>query len=41
MPREAEAKWSAAAKDLHRQWWENRIARQREIDASIAAKAEN
>ena len=25
---------------LHRQWWEQRIARQREIDASIAARAE-
>ena len=26
--------------ELHRQWWEQRIARQREIDASIAARAE-
>ncbi|HOZ46254.1 MAG TPA: site-specific DNA-methyltransferase [Candidatus Hydrogenedentes bacterium] len=26
--------------DLHRQWWELRIARQKEIDASIAAKAD-
>ena len=26
--------------DLHRRWWEARIARQQEIDASIAAKAE-
>ncbi len=26
--------------NLHRQWWEARIARQREIDASIAAKAD-
>ena len=25
---------------LHAQWWEQRIARQREIDASIAAKAD-
>jgi len=25
---------------LHQEWWEARIARQREIDASIAAKAE-
>ena len=24
---------------MHRQWWEARIARQREIDASIAANA--
>jgi adenine-specific DNA-methyltransferase len=28
------------AKDLHQQWWQLRIARQQEIDASIAAKAE-
>ncbi|OTE98325.1 hypothetical protein B1R29_36105, partial [Pseudomonas aeruginosa] len=40
IPREAEAKWSDAAKKLHAQWWEQRIARQKEIDASIAAKAE-
>src|SRR4029078_12043828 len=32
--------WSDAAKKLHSQWWEARIARQKEIDASIAAKAE-
>jgi adenine-specific DNA-methyltransferase len=40
IPREASDKWPAAAKDLHRQWWQQRIARQKEIDASIAAKAE-
>lgn len=40
IPREADAKWSDAAKKLHADWWEQRIARQREIDASIAAKAE-
>jgi adenine-specific DNA-methyltransferase len=38
IPREAGADWSQEAKDLHTQWWEARIARQREIDASIAAK---
>ena len=27
-------------KKLHAEWWEARIARQKEIDASIAAKAE-
>ena len=27
-------------KALHAEWWEARIARQKEIDASIAAKAE-
>jgi len=40
IPREADAKWSAEAKKLHTDWWQQRIARQREIDASIAAKAE-
>ncbi len=40
IPREAEEKWSKQAKDLHKQWWQQRIARQKEIDASIAAKAE-
>ncbi len=28
------------AKKLHQQWWQERIARQKEIDASIAANAE-
>ena len=32
--------WEPAATDLHARWWEARMARQREIDASIAAKAE-
>ena len=32
--------WDARPTDLHRQWWEARIARQRGIDASIAAKAD-
>ena len=40
IPREADDKWSDDAKKLHKQWWEQRIARQKEIDASIAAKAE-
>jgi len=40
IPREAEARWSAEAKQLHDAWWQARIARQKEIDASIAAKAE-
>ncbi len=40
IPRNAEAKWPATAKDAHAKWWEARIARQKEIDASIAAKAE-
>ncbi len=32
--------WPDAAKKLHAEWWEQRIARQKEMDASIAAKAE-
>jgi adenine-specific DNA-methyltransferase len=40
IPREAEDKWPAAAKAAHAKWWEARVARQKEIDASIAAKAE-
>ncbi len=40
MPREMEDAWSQEAKALHAQWWERRIARQKEIDASIARSAE-
>ena len=40
IPREADAKWADAAKKLHAEWWQARIARQQEIDKSIAAKAE-
>ena len=40
IPREAEEKWPEAARKLHADWWQARIARQKEIDASIAAKAE-
>lgn len=40
IPRDADTKWPAAAKGAHAKWWEARIARQREIDASIAAKAD-
>ncbi|MDQ3774606.1 MAG: site-specific DNA-methyltransferase [Pseudomonadota bacterium] len=40
IPRDAEDGWPAEAKELHAQWWQQRIARQKEIDASIAAKAE-
>jgi adenine-specific DNA-methyltransferase len=40
IPREAGNTWSASAKELLAKWWDARIARQREIDASIAAKAE-
>lgn len=40
IPRDADAAWPEAAKAAHSKWWEARIARQREMDASIAAKAE-
>ena len=40
IPRDAEDKWPELVKDLHARWWQTRIARQKEIDASIAAKAD-
>jgi adenine-specific DNA-methyltransferase len=40
IPREADGKWPDEAKELHSDWWTARIARQKEIDASIAGKAE-
>ncbi|MEJ7738020.1 MAG: site-specific DNA-methyltransferase [Chitinophagaceae bacterium] len=41
IPREAENTWPDSIKILHADWWKARIARQKEIDASIAAKAES
>ena len=32
--------WDAGPTDLHRRWWEARIARQETVDGSIAAKAD-
>jgi adenine-specific DNA-methyltransferase len=40
IPREADEKWTRNAKKLHADWWKNRIAREKEIDGSIAAKAD-
>jgi len=40
IPRDADEKWSVAVKKLHADWWQQRIARQKEIDTSIAAKAD-
>ena len=40
IPREADVRWPDATKKLHADWWQARIDRQKEIDASIAAKAE-
>ena len=40
IPREADPNWPGFAKECHADWWKLRIARQREIDASIAANAQ-
>jgi adenine-specific DNA-methyltransferase len=40
IPREADEKWPDKTKKLHADWWQARIARQTEMDKSIAAKAE-
>ncbi len=40
IPRDAEKGWPDAAAKAHTEWWKARIERQKEIDASIAAKAE-
>jgi adenine-specific DNA-methyltransferase len=40
IPREAGKDWPEAARQAHADWWQARIARQKDIDASIAAKAE-
>jgi len=39
-PRNTDNKWPKEAKKLHAEWWKHRIARQKEIDASIAGKAD-
>jgi len=41
IPREAGKDWSIKANLAHTAWWQQRIARQKEIDASIAAKADH
>jgi adenine-specific DNA-methyltransferase len=41
IPREADDKWLESARKLHEDWWKQRIARQKEIDASIDAKADS
>ena len=40
LPEQPRDPWPADTTDLHRRWWEARIARQQEIDASIAARAD-
>ncbi|WP_105132454.1 site-specific DNA-methyltransferase [Burkholderia sp. BE12] len=41
VPREVGDQWPEEAKSLHAKWWQQRLARQNEIDVSIAAKAES
>ena len=40
IPRDFPESWPEAARPLHERFWDLRIARQKEIDASIAAKAD-
>jgi len=40
IPWNADKGWPEHAKKLHTDWWQGRVARQKEIDASIAAKAD-
>ena len=39
IPRHAKAEWTKKPKRIHDDWWRLRIARQREMDASISASA--
>jgi len=41
IPRDADDGWPEEGKAMHGQWWQQRIARQQQIDASIAAKADH
>lgn len=41
IPREVDSKWPDTVKQLHEEWWQGRISRQKEIDSSIAAKADS
>jgi len=40
VPRDFPEEWSETVRSLHERFWELRIARQKEIDASVAAKAD-
>lgn len=40
IPREPTANWSSNVRGIHEAWWDARLKRQREIDASIAARAD-
>ena len=41
IPRQANEAWPAKVQKIHADWWKQRIKRQQEIDASIAAKADH
>ena len=41
IPRDVVDDWSESARQSHKEWWNLRIERQQEIDASIAAKADS
>ena len=41
IPREADETWPEKAREIHTDWWKQRIKRQKEIDNSIAAKADH
>ena len=40
IPRNADDTWPKEVKGIHADWWEQRIARQKEIDTSIATQAD-
>lgn len=40
IPRDVDPKWPDGVNKLHAEWWQARIARQQEIDKSIAAKGD-
>jgi adenine-specific DNA-methyltransferase len=40
IPRDADKAWPEPIRNTHAKWWEARLSRQKEVDASIAAKAE-
>lgn len=39
IPHEPKEIWSSKTKQIHAEWWEQRVARQREIDSSIVTQA--
>jgi len=40
IPRQSQPSWPDQAKTIHSKWWNARISRQKEIDASVCAKAD-